>query len=157
MPHPAAVVFRETLHIGDTDLSQEEVQQVVHRLGQEYKVRCGLGHKGARDACLAGGREEGPGMGPCGAGLGGMGQCAREGRDRLGFKESEVLPCCEHLSSPACLPLVQGNRYHLLQRNCNAFASDLCLQLVGKRSPGWVRPSLGNGGWQRQGGTGMCC
>jgi hypothetical protein len=29
-----AVVFRESIYIGDTDLSQEEVQQLVFKLGQ---------------------------------------------------------------------------------------------------------------------------
>lgn len=33
----------------------------------------------------------------------------------------------------------KGNRYHLLQKNCNHFASDLCFQLVGKTAPSWVR------------------
>lgn len=32
----------------------------------------------------------------------------------------------------------KGNSYHLLQMNCNHFASDLCKQLVGKRAPSWV-------------------
>jgi len=32
----------------------------------------------------------------------------------------------------------KGNRYHLLQRNCNHFASDLCKHLVGAPAPSWV-------------------
>ena len=32
----------------------------------------------------------------------------------------------------------RGNKYHLLQRNCNNFASDLAYQLVGKPAPSWV-------------------
>lgn len=32
----------------------------------------------------------------------------------------------------------KGCRYHLLQRNCNHFASDLCYQLCGRRAPTWV-------------------
>ncbi len=54
--------------MGETDLTQQEVQQLVSRMGNEYK----------------------------------------------------------------------GNRYHLLQRNCNHFASDLCKQLIGRESPQWV-------------------
>ncbi len=33
----------------------------------------------------------------------------------------------------------KGSKYHLLQRNCNHFASDLAYQLVGKPAPSWVR------------------
>jgi hypothetical protein len=32
----------------------------------------------------------------------------------------------------------KGNKYHLLQLNCNHFASDMCLQLTGKPAPPWV-------------------
>lgn len=32
----------------------------------------------------------------------------------------------------------KGNKYHLLQLNCNHFANDLSLQLTGKPAPGWV-------------------
>uniref|UniRef100_A0A7S3RAL3 PPPDE domain-containing protein n=1 Tax=Dunaliella tertiolecta TaxID=3047 RepID=A0A7S3RAL3_DUNTE len=32
----------------------------------------------------------------------------------------------------------RGNKYHLLQRNCNNFASDLAYQLVGKPAPSWI-------------------
>jgi hypothetical protein len=35
----------------------------------------------------------------------------------------------------------KGNRYHLLQKNCNHFASELCFQLVGKTAPSWVSPA----------------
>jgi hypothetical protein len=65
---PGAVVFRETVYLGDTDLTQNEVLQLVQRMGSEFK----------------------------------------------------------------------GNRYHLLQRNCNHFASELCRALVGKPLPFWV-------------------
>ncbi len=66
---PGTVVFRETVYMGDTDLTQNEVLQLVQRLGNEFK----------------------------------------------------------------------GNRYHLLQRNCNHFASEFCNALVGKPVPYWVR------------------
>jgi hypothetical protein len=33
----------------------------------------------------------------------------------------------------------KGNRYHLLQRNCNHFASDVVYQLTGLPAPSWVR------------------
>ncbi len=62
------VVFRQSIMIGETGLSPEEVQMLVQTLGQTYK----------------------------------------------------------------------GNRYHLLQRNCNHFASDLSYQLCGQHAPGWV-------------------
>lgn len=65
---PGPVTFRESAVVGVTELSSEEVQQLVHNLGQAYR----------------------------------------------------------------------GNRYHLLQRNCNHFASDLSYQLCGRRSPPWV-------------------
>lgn len=32
----------------------------------------------------------------------------------------------------------KGNKYHLLQLNCNHFASDMCMQLTGKPAPPWV-------------------
>ena len=32
----------------------------------------------------------------------------------------------------------KGNRYHLLQKNCNAFSNDLCIRLTGKTAPAWV-------------------
>jgi len=64
-----AVTFRESVEIGETALSPQEVQQVVHEMGFAYK----------------------------------------------------------------------GNRYHLLQKNCNAFSNDLCIRLTGKPAPAWVR------------------
>ena len=33
----------------------------------------------------------------------------------------------------------KGNRYHLLQKNCNAFSNDLCIRLTGKPAPAGVR------------------
>mmetsp|Transcript_31077 Transcript_31077/g.69004 ORF Transcript_31077/g.69004 Transcript_31077/m.69004 type:complete len:204 (-) Transcript_31077:621-1232(-) len=65
---PGQVLFRESIYMGETDLTAVEVQQLVSKLGQEYK----------------------------------------------------------------------GNRYHLLQRNCNHFAGDLCYQLTGKPPPAWI-------------------
>lgn len=64
----STVVFRQSVLIGETTLTAEEVQSLVQTLGQTYK----------------------------------------------------------------------GNRYHLLQRNCNHFASDLSYQLCGQHAPGWV-------------------
>jgi hypothetical protein len=32
----------------------------------------------------------------------------------------------------------RGNSYHLLQKNCNHFASDLCKELTGLEPPSWV-------------------
>ena len=31
-----------------------------------------------------------------------------------------------------------GNTYHLLERNCNSFVEELCLELTGKMPPPWV-------------------
>ncbi len=63
-----AVIFRESVYVGDTDYSQDEIHQLMLKMGQEYK----------------------------------------------------------------------GNRYHLLQRNCNHFASDVVYQLTGHHAPQWV-------------------
>lgn len=68
-----AVQFRESLHMGNSNLTQAEIHQLVQKLGGAYK----------------------------------------------------------------------GNSYHLLQRNCNHFANDLCRQLVGKTAPRWVSESRG--------------
>ncbi|KAL4445307.1 hypothetical protein ABPG77_011132 [Micractinium sp. CCAP 211/92] len=32
----------------------------------------------------------------------------------------------------------RGNRYHLLQMNCNHFSSDLCARLTGQPAPAWI-------------------
>lgn len=49
------------------------------------------------------------------------------------------------LSPQAVYQLIQsmgqeykGNRYHLLQCNCNTFASDLCYRLTGKTAPHYI-------------------
>jgi hypothetical protein len=36
----------------------------------------------------------------------------------------------------------KGNKYHLLQLNCNHFANELCLQLTNKPAPSWVSSSV---------------
>lgn len=70
---PGPVVFRESIPVGDTTLSQAEVQQLVQQMGLQYK----------------------------------------------------------------------GNTYHLLQCNCNHFASDLCQRLSGRPAPGWINRLAG--------------
>ncbi|KXZ48970.1 hypothetical protein GPECTOR_24g260 [Gonium pectorale] len=70
---PGQVVYRESIPMGETNLSQQEIHQLVQRMGNEYK----------------------------------------------------------------------GNSYHLLQRNCNHFASDLCRQLVGREAPTWINRLAG--------------
>ncbi|GFR48623.1 hypothetical protein Agub_g10537 [Astrephomene gubernaculifera] len=70
---PGQVIFRESIPMGETELSQQEIHHLVQRMGNEYK----------------------------------------------------------------------GNNYHLLQRNCNHFANDLCTQLVGKEAPSWVNRLAG--------------
>ena len=67
---PGPVIFRESIVVGETTLSQQEVQQLVHSMGETYK----------------------------------------------------------------------GNRYHLLQRNCNHFSDELSTRLTNKHAPGWVSP-----------------
>eukprot|EP00882_Tetradesmus_deserticola_P013454 GHRQ01014286.1.p2 GENE.GHRQ01014286.1~~GHRQ01014286.1.p2 ORF type:complete len:154 (-),score=27.06 GHRQ01014286.1:1566-2027(-) len=63
-----AAAFRESIHMGETDLTAAQVQHLVQQMGHHYK----------------------------------------------------------------------GNKYHLLQLNCNHFASDMCLQLTAKPVPSWV-------------------
>jgi len=70
---PGAVYFRESVHMGETDLTPAQVQQLVQQMGSHYK----------------------------------------------------------------------GNAYHLLQKNCNHFASDLCLQLLGRPAPAWINRLAG--------------
>ncbi len=62
------MLFRESIPMGSTDLSPQQVQAMVQHMGQQYR----------------------------------------------------------------------GNRYHLLQKNCNHFANDLCVQLTGRQAPFWV-------------------
>jgi hypothetical protein len=63
-----AAVFRESIPMGETSLSPQQVQHMVQQMGQKFK----------------------------------------------------------------------GNKYHLLQLNCNHFANELCLQLTNKPAPSWV-------------------
>ncbi|PNW69915.1 hypothetical protein CHLRE_17g698100v5 [Chlamydomonas reinhardtii] len=70
---PGQVVFRESILMGETHLSQAEIHALVQRMGNDYK----------------------------------------------------------------------GTNYHLLQRNCNHFANDLCVQLIGKEAPTWVNRLAG--------------
>ena len=37
----------------------------------------------------------------------------------------------------------RGNRYHLLQRNCNHFSSEFARKLTGRRAPGWINRLAG--------------
>ncbi|EFJ49855.1 hypothetical protein VOLCADRAFT_73996 [Volvox carteri f. nagariensis] len=70
---PGQVVFRESIPMGETTMTQQEIHHLVQRMGNEYK----------------------------------------------------------------------GNNYHLLQRNCNHFANDLCRQLVGRDAPSWINRLAG--------------
>mmetsp|Transcript_12596 Transcript_12596/g.35384 ORF Transcript_12596/g.35384 Transcript_12596/m.35384 type:complete len:197 (-) Transcript_12596:100-690(-) len=65
---PGPVIFRESIVVGETTLSQQEVQQLVHSMGETYK----------------------------------------------------------------------GNKYHLLERNCNHFSDELSARLTNTHAPGWV-------------------
>ncbi|KAI8469547.1 MAG: PPPDE putative peptidase domain-containing protein [Monoraphidium minutum] len=70
---PGAVLYRESVYMGETDLTPAQVQALVQQMGQQYR----------------------------------------------------------------------GNAYHLLQSNCNHFASDLCMQLVGRPAPTWINRLAG--------------
>ena len=37
----------------------------------------------------------------------------------------------------------RGNRYHLLQMNCNTFSDELCYRLTGLHAPGWINRLAG--------------
>lgn len=65
------------------------------------------------------------------------------------FRES-VLVGTTHMSPQRVQQAVQemgeqykGNAYHLLQRNCNHFSSDLCLKLTGQPAPLWINRLAG--------------
>jgi hypothetical protein len=49
------------------------------------------------------------------------------------LSESQIFGVLKELGS-----MFRGNRYHLLQMNCNTFSSQLCHRLTGKRAPGWI-------------------
>ena len=38
-----------------------------------------------------------------------------------------------------------GRDYDLLSKNCNHFTSELCLELTGRRAPGWLNRAAGVG------------
>lgn len=38
-----------------------------------------------------------------------------------------------------------GCEYDLLSKNCNHFTSELCLELTGRRAPGWLNRAAGVG------------
>lgn len=38
-----------------------------------------------------------------------------------------------------------GREYDLLSKNCNHFTSELCLELTGRRAPGWLNRAAGVG------------
>jgi len=40
-----------------------------------------------------------------------------------------------------------GNAYHIILRNCNHFAAELCLRLTGRPLPGWVNRLAYMGSW----------
>lgn len=70
---PGGVLFRESIPVGETDLTQSEIHSLIQHMGHDYK----------------------------------------------------------------------GNKYHLLQRNCNHFANDLGKQLTGKEAPFWINRLAG--------------
>eukprot|EP00887_Chlorella_sp_A99_P002556 scaffold6.g2556.t1 len=37
----------------------------------------------------------------------------------------------------------RGNRYHLLQMNCNTFSDELCYRLTGRHAPSWINRLAG--------------
>jgi len=38
-----------------------------------------------------------------------------------------------------------GREYDLLSKNCNHFTNELCLELTGRRAPGWLNRAAGVG------------
>lgn len=54
------------------------------------------------------------------------------------YTEDELLELIDHMGIE-----YSGQRYHLLQTNCNNFSSDLCYALCGKRPPGWTNRLAG--------------
>ena len=68
MPNGKPLQFRESIYIGESDLTEDEVSALIQRMGAEYR----------------------------------------------------------------------GRAYHLLEKNCNHFADDLAMMLVGQRIPGWI-------------------
>lgn len=49
------------------------------------------------------------------------------------MSHSEVRSFMEHISEK-----YHGDSYHLIAKNCNHFADEVCLRLTGKPIPGWV-------------------
>ncbi|XP_049377652.1 deSI-like protein At4g17486 isoform X3 [Solanum stenotomum] len=49
------------------------------------------------------------------------------------MSRSEVRSYMEHISGK-----YHGDSYHLIAKNCNHFADEVCLHLTGKPIPGWV-------------------
>lgn len=54
------------------------------------------------------------------------------------YSEDELLELIDRMGVE-----YSGQRYHLLQTNCNNFSSDLCYALCGKRPPGWTNRLAG--------------
>ncbi|KIZ02393.1 hypothetical protein MNEG_5568 [Monoraphidium neglectum] len=120
---PGAVLFRESIYMGDTDLTPGQVQALVQQR-LSHRVR-GLGRSASPRALIAGASSlrlwfQAPGA-------------ASSRRRRL----------ARPLSPPQMGQQYKGNAYHLLQSNCNHFASDLCLQLVGRPAPSWINRLAG--------------